>query len=161
MELQDRMKTEISKIKNIILEDYKTDGDYWLHMGNNLIYEILDTFDEQDWNYLKGDLINWRDFEHSIFSRAIRSYGTLKVIDKVDIYEIFFTEFVLQTDLDDADCQIEDIMYVQNIRNPTLELLQKIKQKIITLSNYTLTINSKENFKNAIRIVEDVISQRH
>jgi hypothetical protein len=155
------MKSKISKIKNIILQDHNTDGDYWLYGGNNLIYEILDGFDENDWNHLKNDLNTWKDFEHSIFSRAILNYNIDKIVNKADIYEIFFTEFILQTDLEDADCQIQDVMYIQNIKNPSLQFLNQVKEKIQILSNYNLTTNSTESFENAKKYVEQVISKRH
>ncbi len=155
------MKSKTSKIKNIIFKDYQKDGDYWSYFGNSLIYEILDTFNKTDWNYLKEDLITWKDFEHSIFSRAILDYDAHRIVDEVDVYEIFFTEFVLQTDLDDADCQLQDLMCLQGIKKPNLLLLEQIKEKIKILSNYKLTIHSKENFEKAEQIVEDVISKIH
>ena len=93
------MNNKTSDIKKIILKNHDDDGAYWSYFGNSLIYEILDTFNETDWNYLVSDLITWKDFEHSIFSRAILNYDTHRIVDDVDIYEIFCQLFSLHQQL--------------------------------------------------------------
>lgn len=93
------MNNKIQTIKKIIKEDENLDGDYWIHCGNEMIYNVLDTFSDEEWMELKEDLVNFSNSEHSIFSRAILDYDTNRLIQNVDIYEIFFTEFILMEDL--------------------------------------------------------------
>lgn len=155
------MDNKLSKIKKIIKTYKDIDGDFWFYEGNDLIYEILDTFDEIEWENLKLDLNNLKDYEHSIFSRVILSYDTDRIVDKVDVYEIFFTEFVLLSDLDDADCLLQDIMYLKNIRKPKLDLLEKVKEKIKILKNFKETINDQNMFLFAENTVEEVIKKHY
>ena len=61
------MTGKISDVRRIMLKDQEYDG-YFDNVGYIDIYEILDTFNETEWNDLKNDLITWKDFEHSIFS---------------------------------------------------------------------------------------------
>lgn len=155
------MNNKIQSIKEIIKEDENTDGDYWIHCGNDLIYKILDTFSDDEWQELKNDLINFKDYEHSIFSRAILHYDTHRLVENVDIYEIFFTEFILLKDIDDADCLLQDIMYLQKINKPKLNLLEAIKQKIDDITKYEKTINNSEMFEYAKRTVESEIKKHY
>lgn len=155
------MNNKLSKIKKIIKTYKEIDGDFWFYEGNDLIYQILDTFDEIEWENLKLELNNLKDYEHSIFSRVILSYDTDRIVDKVDVYEIFFTEFVLLSDLDDADCLLQDIMYLKNIRKPKLDLLEKVKEKIKILKNFKETVNEQNMFEFAEKTVEEVIKKHY
>ena len=155
------MNSKIQTIKKIIKEDENTDGDYWIHCGNELIYTILDTFSDDEWIQLKKDLVNFYDSEHSIFSRAILHYDTHRQVENVDIYEIFFTEFVLLNDIDDADCLLQDIMYLEKIKKPKFSLLEDIKQKIDIIAKYEKTINNAEMFEYAKRTVDNEIIKHY
>ena len=155
------MNSKIQTIKKIIKEDENTDGDYWIHCGNELIYGILDTFSDDEWIQLKNDLVNFNDSEHSIFSRAILHYDTHRLVENVDIYEIFFTEFVLIKDIDDADCLLQDIMYLEKIKKPKFSLLEDIKQKIDNIAKYEKTINNAEMFEYAKRTVDNEIIKHY
>ena len=154
------MKSKIQTIKIIIRDDENTDGDYWIYCGNGLIYEILDTFTDDEWTELKNDLLNFTDSEHSIFSRAILHYDA-RQIDNMDIYEIFFTEFVLIKDIEDADCLLQDIMYLENIKKPKLKLLEAVKQKIENIADYKKTTNNAEMFEYARRTVNNLIRKHY
>lgn len=152
------MNNKIQTIKQIIKENENIDGDYWFHSGNDLIHKILDTFIDDDWEILKNDLENFTDTEHSVFSRAILFYDSDK---SEDIYEIFFTEFVLLNDIDDADCLLQDIMYLENMKNPNLELLKAIGDKIQIIRNYEKTINNEKMFDYAEEIVTSKVKKHY
>ncbi|SDJ57131.1 hypothetical protein [Chryseobacterium jejuense] len=131
---------KISEIKHIIEKDKNTDGDYWLNVGNEMIYKILDTFNESDWKELEKDLINFKDAEHSIFARAILHYDENRIVD-IDHYQLFFKSFILLKDYEDCDCLLFDMMYIENIKNPDLELFNNIKSKIKLLEDSGFATN--------------------
>lgn len=120
---------KISEIKHIIERDRNTDGDYWLNGGNEVIYKILDTFKESDWKDLKEDLAGFKDYEHSIFARALLHYDEDRKVD-IDHYYLFFTSFILLKDYEDCDCLLFDMMYIENVKKPDLELFNNVKAKI-------------------------------
>lgn len=148
---------KIHQIKKIIEQNKDTDGDYWHHFGNGLIYEILDTLNEEEWEFLKKDLINFKDYEHSIFARAILWYNDKDAITIVDTFEIFFMEFVLLSDLDDADCLFQDFHLVEDIQNPSIELLEQIKNKVSILRNYDESTNDESTFLFAENTIDRLI----
>lgn len=155
------MNKKISKIKEIIKEFRNIDGDFWHYGGNELIYEILNSFDGTEWEKLKVELNNFEDYEHSIFARAILSYKNDRMLSKADVYEIFFLQFVLLNDLDDSDCLLQDIMYLENIRKPKLNLLENVKEKIKILRSYEKSINNEEMFLFAENLIDDVIKKHY
>lgn len=148
----------IINIKRIIEKDKKTDGDFWLNGGNETIYEILDTFTDSDWQQLDKDLIHFKDHEHSIFARAILHYDENREIE-VDNYEFFFKAFVLLKDYEDCDCLLFDIMYIENIKNPDLALLNNVRSKIKFLENSGFSTN-EDLLNSAYNSIEKVMKKR-
>lgn len=146
---------KLKEIKSLIKEWGGIDGDFWLHCGNDLIYEILDIFDETDWDDLNKDLINFTDHEHSIFARAILSYDDDRKL-KIDNYEIFYKEFVLLDDYEDCDCLLFEIMYIEHVKTPQIELFNKVKSKIKFLEDLGHSTN-KEMLNFAYHYVDKAI----
>ena len=70
-------------------------------------------------------------------------------------------QFFRQTDLNDADCQLQDFMYFELLKNPSLTFLEQVKDKIKILSSYKSTYHHKESFEWAEHIVEDMILKIH
>ncbi|REC62850.1 hypothetical protein DRF65_08490 [Chryseobacterium pennae] len=131
---------KISEIKHIIEKDRNTDGDYWLNGGNEMIYKILDTFNQSDWKELEEDLVNFKDYEHSIFARTILHYDENRIVD-IDHYQLFFRSFILLKDYEDCDCLLFDMFYIENVKNPDLELFNNIKSKIQFLEEAGFSTN--------------------
>lgn len=154
------IKAKVAKIKKYINDNDDIDGDLWHYSGNEFIYKILDTFDESDWQYLIKDLTNFEDNERFQFSNTLLGYDTDRIINIVDIYEIFFTQYLLLK-LEDADWIIQDIMYVENIRNPNINLLEKLRQKINQIRGYEKTAWNEEQFLWAESIIDKVLKKHY
>lgn len=148
---------KILTIKQIIEKDKKTDGDYWINGGNESIYDILDTFNNEDWKELDRDLANFKDHEHSIFARAILHYDEDRKID-IDNYHLFFKEFILLKDYEDCDCLLFDMFYIENIKNPDLEFLNNVRLKIQFLEESGFSTN-EEILRLAYDYVEQAINR--
>ena len=148
--------SKILNIKNLIEEDKNTDGDYWLHEGNEIIYKILDTFNESDWRELELDLVNFKDHEHSIFARAILHYDENRKVD-IDHYRLFFKEFVLLKDYEDCDCLLEDLFYIENVKNPDLELFNDVKLKVKFLEDAGFSTD-EEILRSAYHSIEKAMN---
>jgi hypothetical protein len=154
------IKAKVAKIKKYINDNDHIDGDFWHYSGNEFIYKILDTFDESDWQYLIKDLTNFEDKERYQFSNTLLGYDTDRIISIVDIYEIFFTQYLLLK-LEDADWIIQDIMYVENIRNPNIYLLEKLRQKINQIRGDEKTAWNEEQFLWAESIIDKVLKKHY
>ena len=52
-------------------------------------------------------------------------------------------------------------MYVENIRQPNLELLKKLREKVETLRNFNVTHWKEDTFLWAENIIDKVIQKAH
>lgn len=129
------MNVKIQNIKNFIWENKNNDGDSWIHGGNEVIYNILDTFNHLEWNELNQALINFTDNEHSIFCRAILFYDENRKLE-IDNIEIFFKEFVLLGDYEDCDCLLWETTYLEFVKKPNIELFNNVRAKIRFLEDF-------------------------
>lgn len=66
-------------------------------------------------------------------------------------------EFVLLSDLEDADCLFQDFHLVEDIQNPSIELLEQIKNKVSILRNYDESINDESTFLFAENTIDRLI----
>lgn len=154
MKLEDKIKT----IKKIINENEHIDGDFWYHCGDELIHKVLDTFNESEWKIFIKELNDFKDYERYQFCCTLLNYDNERIIKIVDIYDIFFSQYLL-LELEDADWIIQDIMYVENIRQPSLDLLRKLNQKIHQLRNYDKTVWKEDQFLLAENMINKVIGK--
>jgi hypothetical protein len=148
------IKQKIQSLFNIIDQDADTDGDYWIHHGNDLLFEILNTFNEAEWKFLMDDLKNWQDSQLSIFIRAMKTYDS-ELIDPIWIFGYIFT---ILNDLDDCDCLVQDLYLLKWLEQKDVNLLFKVKGKIelIRLS-YKRTIHSSEVFSSCESMIDGFI----
>ncbi|WP_286967520.1 hypothetical protein [Flavobacterium sp. UBA4854] len=154
------LEKKIESIKKIINDNADIDGDFWHYEGDELIYQILDTFNENEWRDFIQELNNFTDDERYQFCCTLLNYDTNRIIKIVDIYEIFFTQYLLLP-LEDAYWILQDIMYVENIREPNLDLLKKLRQKMQTLRNCDIAHWEEDTFLWAENIIDKVIEKYH
>lgn len=152
------LEKKIDTIKKIINDNADIDGDYWHYEGDELIHQILDTFNEKEWFSFIEELNNFTDNERSQFCCTLLNYNNNRIVKIVDIYEIFFSQYLLLP-LEDASWIMQDIMYVENIRQPNLDLLKKLRQKVETIRNYNNTHWEESTFLWAENIIDKVIEK--
>jgi len=154
------LKKKTNQIKKIINDNANIDGDFWHYAGDELIHQILDTFNENEWRDFIQELNNFTDDERCQFCYTILNYNTNRIVKIVDIYEIFFTQYLLLP-LEDAYWILQDIMYVENIRDPNLDLLKKLREKVQTLRNCDIAHWEEDTFLWAENIIDKVIEKYH
>jgi hypothetical protein len=152
------VEKKIDTIKKIINDNADIDGDYWHYEGDELIHQILDTFNEKEWFSFIEELNNFTDNERSQFCCTLLNYDNNRIVKIVDIYEIFFNQYLLLP-LEDASWIMQDIMYVENIRQPNLDLLKKLRQKVKTIRNFKNTHWEESTFLWAENIIDKVIEK--
>ncbi|WDF61029.1 hypothetical protein PQ462_06595 [Flavobacterium sp. KACC 22758] len=152
------LEKKIDSIKKIINDNGDIDGDYWYYEGDESIHQILDTFNEKEWLSFIEELNNFTDDERYQFCCTLLNYDNNRIVKIVDIYEIFFTQYLLLP-LEDASWIMQDIMYVENIRQPNLDLLKKLRQKVETIRNFKNTDWEENTFLWAENIIDKVIEK--
>ncbi|WP_300976598.1 hypothetical protein [Flavobacterium sp.] len=156
MKLEERIKA----IKKIINDNEDIDGDFWHYEGDELIHQILDTFIENEWQSFIKELDNFTDYERYQFTTTLLNYDNDRIVKIVDIYEIYFNQYLL-LNLEDADWLIQDLMYVENIRQPSINLLKNLHYKINQLRKYDKTVWKEDQFAQAENTINQVIEKHY
>jgi len=154
-----KIETKIEQIKQIIDDHHDDDGDFWSFVGDKYIREILDSFDTPDWECFIIELANFDDKQRLQFCKTALHYSPRNV-DIIDVLDIFFNQYLL-LNLEDADWMIEGIVYLQNMRSPSLDLLEKLRQKIDQIRRYEKKISSEKELLSAEDVIDKVVKTHY
>ncbi len=126
-----------STIKEYIEKYAGSDTDYWISGGGDLyIISRLKTLSDENWKYLKEDLINWNLNEIEILALVLSGYEYKKSDNILNKSCHLFIHIFISIDINSSFDMLDDIEFILQCDNLELEYFEKIIHRLEELKKH-------------------------